>query len=166
MSNTPATTLAASEPWAEVRASDRVMRYRRCGTGSTLLLIAPETDASPITTELIAALGARFRVIVPELPGDADIASWIAEFLEGLGTCDVAILAADHLCMSAIELAFRGVEQIRRLVLMPDGEADDSTSEGAITTALGAPPIPVLIVRPGLEVAACLPVVTSFLVGA
>jgi hypothetical protein len=166
MSNTPATAIATSEPWAEVRASDRVMRYRRSGTGSTLLLLGASAESSSISTELVAALGARFRVIVPDVPARASVTDWIAEFLEGLGTCEVAILAANHLCMPTIELAFRGIEQIKRLVLIPDGEPDDSTSEGAITAAVGAPAIPVLIVRPGLGADQVLPLVTSFLGGA
>jgi hypothetical protein len=167
MSNTPATAIATSEPWAEVRASDRVMRYRRSGAGPTLLLLGyDEAESSPISTELVAALGARFRVIVPDVPPRAGVTEWVTEFLEGLGTCEVAILAANHLCMPTIELAFRGIEQIKRLVLIPDGEPDDSTSEGAITAAVGASAIPVLIVRPGLGVAEALPLVTSFLGGA
>lgn len=166
MSNTPATAPATPEPWAEVRASDRVMRYRRSGTGPTLLLLGADAESSPLSTELVAALGARFRVIIPDVPTPAGVTEWVAEFLEGLGTCEVAILAANHLCMPAIELAFRGIEQIKRLVLIPDGEPDDSTSEGAITAAVGAPAIPVLIVRPGLGAAEALPLVTSFLAGA
>ena len=131
----------------------------------------------------MAALGARFRVIVPDITdlftadfrpkvdsaegrSDKTVTAWITEFLEGLGTCEVAILAADHLCMPVIELAFRGVDQIKRLVLIPDGEPDDSTSEGAITAAVGTPAIPVLIVRPGLSVSEALPLVTTFLAGA
>lgn len=166
MSNTSATAIATSEPWAEVRSSDRVMRYRRSGAGPTLLLLGAEAGHSPISTELVAALGTRFRVIVPDVPEGTSATAWIVEFLEGLGTCHVAILAANHLCMPAIELAFRGIEQIERLVLIPDGEPDDSTSESAITTAIGTPPIPVLVVRPGLGAAEALPLVTTFLVGA
>jgi hypothetical protein len=165
MSNTPATAIATSEPWAEVRASDRVMRYRRSGTGPTLLLLGADAEPSPISTELVAALGVSFRVIVPDVPAASTATGWIAEFLEGLGTCEVAILAANHLCMPAIELAVRGVDQVKRLVLIPDGEPDDSTSEGAITAAVGTPAIPVLIVRPGLSVAETLPLVTTFLAG-
>ena len=165
MSNTPATAIATSEPWAEVRASDRVMRYRRSGAGPTLVLLGYQAESSPISTELVTALGAQFRVIVPDVPARASVTDWVAEFLEGLGTCEVAILAANHLCMPTIELAFRGIEQIKRLVLIPDGEPDDSTAEGAITAAVGAPAIPVLIVRPGLGASEALPLVTTFLIG-
>lgn len=170
MTNTPATAdaaaVATSEPWAEVRCSDRVMRYRRSGAGPTLLLLGVDAGPSPISTDLIAALGARFRVIVPEVPPGSTPTAWVAEFLEGLGTCQVTLFAANHLCMPAIELAFRGIEQIKRLVLIPDGEADDSTAEGSITTAVGTPQIPVLIVRPGLSATEMLPLVTTFLAGA
>src|SRR4051812_29110912 len=134
MSNTSATAIATFEPWAEVRCSDRVMRYRRSGTGPTLLLLGAEAGPSPISTELVAALGARFRVIVPDIPAGVSVTAWIAEFLEGLGTCQVAILGANHLCMATLELAFRGIEQVRQVVLIPDGAPDDSTSERAITT--------------------------------
>jgi hypothetical protein len=142
------------------------MRYRRSGTGPTLLLLGAEAESSPLSTELVASLGARFRVIVPDVPPSASVTEWVAEFLEGLGTCEVAILAANHLCMPTIELAFRGIEQIKRLVLIPDGEPDDSTSEGAITAAVGAPAIPVLILRPGLGADESPSLVTSFLAGA
>jgi hypothetical protein len=166
MTNTPASAITTSDSWAEVRASDRVMRYRRSGAGPTLVLLGADAGPSPLSTELVAALGARFRVIVPEVPAGANVASFVPEFLEGLGTCHVTLVAANHLCMSAIELAFRGIDQIQRLVLIPDAEPDDSSSELAITTTLGTPPIPALIVRPGLSVTDTLPLVTSFLVGA
>ncbi|HEY4304517.1 MAG TPA: hypothetical protein VGM82_08630 [Gemmatimonadaceae bacterium] len=166
MSNTPATAAATSEPWAEVRACDRVMRYRRSGAGSTVLLLGADALSSPLSTDIVAALGMRFRVIVPDAPVGASMTAWISEFLEGLGTCEVAILAADHLCMPAIELVFRGVDQIKRLVLIPDGEPARDTTERSITSAIGTPPIPVLILRPGLGVAETLPLVTSFLAGA
>ena len=166
MTNTPAPAITTSDSWAEVRASDRVMRYRRSGAGPTLVLLGADTGPSPLSTEMVAALGERFRVIVPEVPAGASVSNFVPEFLEGLGTCHVSLIAANHLCMAAIELAFRGIDQIRRLVLIPDAEPDDSTAERAITTALGNPPIPALIVRPGLTVTDTIPLVTTFLVGA
>jgi pimeloyl-ACP methyl ester carboxylesterase len=162
----PGNAAAASEPWAEVRCSDRVMRYRRSGAGPTMLLLGAGTPSSPLSTELVAALGARFRVIVPDLPADADVIAWVSDFLEGLGTGEVTLFATDQLCMPAIELAFRGIEQVKRLVLIPDGEPDGSTSEGSIATSLGEPPIPVLIVRPGQSIIQMLPHGTTFVVGA
>ena len=166
MTNTPASAITTSDSWAEVRASDRVMRYRRSGAGPTLVLLGADAGPSPLSTELVAALGARFRVIVPDVPPGANVAAFIPEFLEGLGTCHVTLVAANHLCMAAIELAFRGIDQIQRLVLIPDAEPDDSSSERAITATLGTPPIPALIVRPGLSADDTLTLVTSFLAAA
>lgn len=162
MTNTPATA-ASLEPWAEVRASDRVMRYRRSGAGPTVLLLGTNEGPSPVLPELLQALGARCRLIAPEIPSNANATLWLSEFLEGIGTCPVTILAANGACIAAIELAFRDLEQIKRLVLIPDGEPDDSTSEGALSTTLGSPTIPVLIVRPGLAAADAIPLVTNFL---
>jgi hypothetical protein len=162
MTNTPATA-ANLEPWAEVRASDRVMRYRRSGAGPTVLLLGTAEGPSPVSTELLQALGARCRLIAPEIPPNANVTVWLSEFLEGIGTCPVTILAANSACMPAIELALRDLGQIKRLVLIPDGEPDDSTAEGALSTTLGSPKIPVLIVRPGLAAVEAIPIVTNFL---
>jgi hypothetical protein len=142
------------------------MRYRRSGAGPTVILLGADTGPVPLSGDLIAALTERFRVIVPEVPAGADVLTWLADFLEALGTSDLTIVAANHLCMPAIELAFRDSDQIRRMVLIPDGEPDDSTAEGALRTSLGTGLVPLLIVRPGLSAEASIPIVTTFIAGA
>lgn len=150
---------------AELRASDRVMRYRRSGAGQTVILLGADAGPAPLPTDLVAALREQFRVIDPELPVGTDAFTWLADFLEAFGSSGLTIVAANHLCMPAIELAFHS-EQIRRMVLIPDGEPDDSTAEGAIRTSLGTALVPVLIVRPGLSANASIPIVTNFIAGA
>lgn len=163
MTNTLASAAATSEPWAEVRARDRVMRYRRSGAGPTLLLLGAESGPTPLDAGLVDELGVRFRCIVPDVPNGPSGVAWLAEFLEGLGCSDVVILAANHMCIPAIELAFRDADQIKRMVLIPDGEPDDSTSEGALATNIGTARIPLLIVRPGLSAGETLSLATNFL---
>src|SRR5581483_12280075 len=91
---------------AEVLAHDRVMRYRRFGAGPAVLLLGePEADGA-LWPELHRVLAARFRLIVPELPdARTDVTAWLGDFLEGLGTSGVAIVAADPFCVPALELA-------------------------------------------------------------
>lgn len=157
MTHTPAS--------AELRASDRVMRYRRSGAGQTVILLGADAGPAPLSNELVQALREGFRVIDPELPVGVDAFTWLADFLEAFGSSELTIVAANHLCMPAIELAFHS-EQIRRMVLIPDGEPDDSTAEGAIRTSLGSTLVPVLIVRPGLSPDTSIPIVTNFIAGA
>lgn len=86
-------TTRAHESWAEVRAHDRVMRYRRSGVGRAVLVLRSPEDPEPLWPELLEALGAGYRLIVPDPPpGDADVAGWLAGFLEGLGASNVRIL--------------------------------------------------------------------------
>jgi pimeloyl-ACP methyl ester carboxylesterase len=71
--------------------------------------------------EQTEALAARFRVIVPELPDPgSDIAPWLAAFLEGLGTQDVVVVAADQYRAAALELARTDPDRVERVVLASD----------------------------------------------
>lgn len=163
MTNASANPIDTSAPWSEVRTADRVTRYRRSGAGPTLLLLGADAGPSPLSPDLVDELGLRFRCIVPEVPSGPNAVAWLAEFLEGLGVPDVMILAANHLCIPVIELAFRDPDRTKRIVLIPDGEPDESTSEGALTTSIGTGLIPLLVVRPGSSASDTLRMVTEFL---
>jgi hypothetical protein len=152
------------EMWAEVRAHDQVMRYRCVGSGSCVLVLEPNTQPS-LWQELSPTLAAQYRLIAPEIPGGANASAWLGDFLEGLGTTKIVVLATSNLCMPAVELTLRDVAQVTRLVLVPDGEPDE-TSDVTITTCIGTTPVPLLIVRPGLTTADVLPRIALFLEGA
>jgi len=153
------------DSWAEVRARDRVTRYRRSGTGRSVLVLDTANGAS-LWPELMHVLGSNFRLIVPEVPaGNAHQGAWLAEFLEGLGTTSVSLIAASDFCVPALDLVLRGADQISQLVLVPDGEADEPGREGALGTAAGPSSIPLLIVRRGVDVIDALPTITRFLSG-
>ncbi|HVJ30385.1 MAG TPA: hypothetical protein VNA66_08785, partial [Gammaproteobacteria bacterium] len=94
-SGTPA---RGGEHWAEVRAHDQVMRYRRSGAGRALLLLRSAERADSLWPELLEALASHFRLIVPDVPAHAgSAADWLVDFLEGIGMPGMGIVAADEL---------------------------------------------------------------------
>jgi pimeloyl-ACP methyl ester carboxylesterase len=148
---------------AEVRAHDQVMRYHRAGAGRPLVLLrAAASDA--LWPELEEQLVARYRVLTPELPPDcADVAAWVKDFLEGVGLDRVLVVATDPCCLSALELALLGAQQIERLVLVPGGLAGETGLDGTLATTYQGVPVPLLVVRRGLSAPEALPLFQQFL---
>lgn len=169
MPNTPLsdTTSHATESWAEVRARDQVMRYRRSGVGrAVLLVVRPPHDVAPLWPGVLEALGEQFRVIAPEAPtAEADAACWLGDFLEGLGTSNVSILATGCFCIPVLELALLESDQIARIVLVPDGAGRElgGAGRGLLETETRHLPVPLLVVRRGQSADEMLPLVTGFL---
>ena len=92
MLNAP--TARPTETWAEVRAHEQVIRYRRSGIGQSIVLLRPSECPEGLWPELPDALAGRFRLIVPDLPpAGVDIAAWLSDFLEGLGIAGVTVIA-------------------------------------------------------------------------
>jgi hypothetical protein len=166
MSNTILSAAPSQDTWAEVRARENVTRYRRSGAGQAILLL--DRIGNPaLWPELLHVLGANFRVIAPEIPlGYSNHATWIPEFLEGLGAASVTVVAASDFVVPALDLALRDVHQVTRLVLVPDGDPDEPATAGAVTTSAGPAAIPLLVVRRGLVADEALPIITKFLSGA
>jgi hypothetical protein len=158
-------SVSTLDSWAEVRARDRVTRYRRSGVGRAVLVL-DTGNGSSLWPELMHVLANNFRLIVPEVPADnPNFGAWLAEFLEGLGCTTVSLIAASDFCVPALDLVLRDVDQISQLVMVPDGEADEPGREGALGTAAGPSSIPLLIVRRGVDVIDALPTITRFLSG-
>ncbi|MBV9879795.1 MAG: hypothetical protein JO180_04825 [Gemmatirosa sp.] len=158
-----------TETWSEVRAHDHVTRYRRAGSGRAVVVLDAD-GADPLWPELAGGIAERFRLIVPEVPpADVDQALWLAEFLEGLGTSTVALVATGRLCVPALELTLRDPDQVARLVLVPGGAAVDATIGATIGGALAAPAsrsVPLLVARRGLPADEALPLIARFLADA
>src|SRR5678815_3310479 len=73
--------------WAEVRAHDRVVRYRRSGAGPAVLLLQPAspTGGAPFWPELAAMIGDGRRLIVPDPPADElEVEAWLSALVEGM----------------------------------------------------------------------------------
>ncbi len=152
------------EPWAEVRAHDRVMRYRRSGTGRPVLILHSPDDPQQLWPELLEALGAGYRLIVPEPPSaDEDVATWIAGFLEGLGTTGVRIVAAAQFSIPALELALLEAVGITRMVLVANGPPTLDPRRGFLRSAIGRASVPLLVVRRAQPADEGVALITDFL---
>jgi hypothetical protein len=165
MSNQGSLAALSPDSWSEVRAHDRIMRYRRAGTGPAVLLVAPCDGVDALWPDLPAYLSSRFRLIVPEIhtcprPDESTV---LTCFLEGLGTPRVSIVAAGELCMPSLELALRNPDQIARLVLVPGGASDGGTVEGALTTYAPLESVPLLVVPRTMPGAEALALIEQFL---
>lgn len=129
------------------------MRYRRAGCGLAVLVLGP------LWPELLEALAARYRVIVPDLPArGADVVPWLADFLEGLGLANVTVVAADPSCEAALDLALVAVDQVARLVVVAAPRDTPLTAARAVL-------VPLLLVPRELPAAEALPLVARFLAG-
>jgi pimeloyl-ACP methyl ester carboxylesterase len=115
-----------------------------------VLVLASPGGAEPFTAGFLNALESRYRVIVPEPPPDAeDLAGWIANFLEGMGIARVRILAADRLCVAALELALVDPDQVACLVLHGEGPGAVADAGGALGAHGSGGRVPLLIVHGG-----------------
>jgi len=160
--DSPLDTASPTETLAEVRAHDRVMRYRRTGAGRPLVVL--RGSAGALWPELDAHLVTRHRVVTPALPSDcADLAAWVGGFLEGVGLERVTLLATDPCCLAALELALLDGQRIERLVLVPSGTAAETGLDGALATTLAGVSVPLLVVRRGLGAPDALRLLRDFL---
>ena len=163
----PNLTLELPRPaaeWAEVRANDRVMRYRRAGTGRAIVLLLVSTPLEAPWPELTASLGSRFRLIFPEPPSaDTDVTHWLGDVLEGLGMANIGIVAAERFCIPTLELTLLGLDQVARVVLVPHGPAGEQSVEGALDAATGQALVPLIVIRDGQPVEESVRLITRFL---
>ena len=161
-------SVRAAESWAEVRARDHVVRYRRSGLGRAVLVLIPPDHPDALWPELLDGLGGSFRLIVPEPPAaEPDAAAWLATFLEGLGVSNVGILAAGCFCIPALESALAEADQISRIVLVPAaaGSGQRAAGSGVLQTAIRDVGVPLLVVRRDQPAGDVVPIVTEFLRG-
>ena len=154
----------AADSFAEVRAHDQIMRYRRAGAGRPILFLRSATDEQPFWAELDAALTSAFRVLTPDVPAaEVDVAAWMRGFLEGVGLDRVTVIAEGSLCMAALEMALLNVDQIERLVLVPAGHSSETGLDGTLATSLAGVAVPLLVVRRGTPSTEAVPMLMHFL---
>jgi len=157
------TSMPPSESWAEVRARNQVMRYRRSGAGRSLLLLRSDRDAVALWPDLDGALDGSCRVIAPAVPpAVADLVAWLADFAEGLGLARVALLAVGVLCVPALELALLDPERVSRAVLVPD-VGDGEGVESALATTAHDLAMPLLVVPRSTPATEAVRRITGFL---
>ena len=151
----PSSSIAPAEGWCEVRAHQRVVRYRRIGDGAAPMLLLLD-GGFPIAfwPDLARALATSFRVVVPDLSsGRNDAATVMRCLLDGLGASGVAVIASGPYCGVAVALAAGDEEQVGSLVLVSD---DDIPNES---------PVPLLVLSGHLSLDGALVRIHRFLRG-
>ncbi len=111
---------------AMVMADGLATIYRRWGSGRTVLLLG-------VSEAIALALGASFRVIVPELPlgfPDGGAARWLGGVCEGLGIAEAAIVASPALRDAASRFAQDVPDRVRGVII-----ADSSATGPAVLRA-------------------------------
>lgn len=163
-SNETSAGLGANDgsPWCEIRLADRTMRYRRLGAGKPLVLLT-QVGAEP-WPDVLEAIAERRRIYVPDLPADqGGFVAWLQGFLDGVGAERPAIVATGTSCIPALEFALLEAERVDRLVLIPDGAADETGLDGALSPSRDGPSLPILLLRREHPDAAAVELMTRFL---
>ena len=118
---------------AVILANGIATTYWRCGSGSTVLLLAaPEAVA--------LALSAWFRVIVPDVPfdfSDVDAVRWLGGVYEGLGIAEAAIIAVPALSDAAMEFAQAAPDRVKGVIVADVSTADIADLRTAVERAFG-----------------------------
>lgn len=122
---------------------DRVVHYRRAGSGPPIVIIHPSPSSSAAVVPLVERLSSRFTVFALDTPGFGEsdalprqdiemrhLASALAETLDALAIPKCAILGLATGACIALEFGCRNPERVRGLVLdllpiMPPDERRD-----------------------------------------
>ena len=122
-------------PCAEVRVGDHVIRYVRRGSGSSVVVVGADAQANPLWRPLIEILAANHRLVVPQPPpADADVGSWLREFIEGTGLTSIVLIAGGASAAAALELATSDDVTVRKLVLLATAEESAASANEAAAT--------------------------------
>jgi pimeloyl-ACP methyl ester carboxylesterase len=167
MSNAPIAAMPKdTEGWAEVRAHDRVVRYRRLGAGPVVLLLQPGSSLTPLWPEVLARITEGRRLIVPDPPAnEMEAEAWLSALLEGLGVRNITVVATDTFCIAALERALLSPEQIARMIMVCSGRGTESAIDGKLAAPAQSAAVPFLVVRRDRPASEILPVVEAFLRG-
>ena len=123
------------------------------------------SSGTSLWPELMHVLGGNFRLNAPELPpGSPQQIEALIELLDSLGPSPVTVVASSSYCVPALDLALRGVKQVTRVVLVPDGACDDPTTTWFVGSA-GPSSVPVLVVWRGIEPTDAVPTISRFVSG-
>jgi hypothetical protein len=157
----PPASPVSQDGWAEVRASNQIVRYRRTGAGRPAVLLYSVHDNEALWPEVLEALASRYRLIVPTPPeAGADVESWLAALIDGLGLSSCIAIATDGFGMASLQ---RAVEsgRIGRVVQVVES---DTVSGGTRPPAL-PDRTPLLVLRRNQPAAEVIPELLVFLQG-
>jgi pimeloyl-ACP methyl ester carboxylesterase len=151
---------------AVVRAGATVTSYERTGAGDpVLLLVGPDEDiATPFWQAIRKAIGAQFRLVVPDTgPTGGDLSGWLGTFLDGLGVEAASFVADEKVGVAVIGFALLTPDRVSRLVLVSSGCPDVPDLDGAVGDRKSTHPL--LVVRAQGDPDAVAASVVRFLAG-
>ena len=151
---------------AVVRAGATVTSHERTGHGDpVLLLVGPEEDiATPFWQAIKRAIGAQFRLVVPDpSPATGDLSGWLGNFLDGLGVEAASFVADERVGVAVIGFALLAPDRVSRLVLVSNGCPDVPDLDGSLGDRESTHPI--LVVRAQGDPEAVAASVVKFLAG-
>ena len=149
--------------WSEIRTRTHTVRYRRSGSGPTLLLLDSPGESEAIWPEVVAVLSAGHRVIAPEPPTpDTEVEEWLSVLFDGLGISNVTVVASDGFCMAALERALLEPDRIARIILVCRGRGSEGAVQGAIDSVPHLATVPLLVLRRDRRASEILPLVAGF----
>ena len=148
-----------------VRAGTTVTSYERTGAGNpVLLLVGPDADiATPFWQAIRRAIGAQFRLVVPDPAPTGDLSGWLGGFLDGLGVEGASMVADEKVGVAVIGFALLAPDRVSRLVLVSSGCPDFPDLDGAIGDRKSTHPL--LVVRAQGDPEAVAASVVKFLAG-
>ena len=133
---------------AAVRAGTTVTEYARAGSGQPLLLLLTDAvEADSFAGRVLAGVADHFRVIAPaQIPTKEDFATWLADFLDGLGLIQTSIVTEDRFGVPVLGFALLEPSRVDRLIILSDTAPETENLDGSLAApAQGARPL--LIVR-------------------
>lgn len=107
-------------------------KYVRAGKGAPVLLLLDERAVTAVVSQLLEALTAEFRLLLPAIDGDlvlnapdghAAFCSWLRDFMDGLGVDRFALIATAHYSAAVAAFMSTDPERIDRVVLLGAGGA-------------------------------------------
>jgi len=113
---------------AVVLANGVATTYRRWGSGPTVVLLGASDGVA-------LALGASYRVIVPDVPfvfSELGAAGWLGGVCDGLGIAEATIVTTPALYDAAISLAHDAPERVKGVIIADAPTADLADLRAAV----------------------------------
>jgi hypothetical protein len=112
-----ATLARTAEPVrATVFAGGVETEYLRVGSSTPALLFLAAPD-DPDRDSVIRSLGVQGRVVAPSIPAGVDFATWLRDFLDGIGVLPVRIVATEALGAPALLFAAADPSRVEQITL-------------------------------------------------
>ena len=118
---------------AVVMANGVATTYRRWGSGPTVVLLG-------VPDGMALALGAAYRVIVPDVPlqfSELGAAGWLCGVYDGLGIAEAAIVTTPAFYDAAISVARDAPDRVKGVIIADAVTADPDELRTAVERSLG-----------------------------